>query len=46
MPDHPNVDQLRRGYEAFGAGDLAAVNELLADDSVLHSPGNNALTGD
>ena len=46
MADHPNVDLLRKGYEAFAAGDLAAVDSLFADDIVWHQPGNNPLTGD
>ena len=36
MADHPNVELLRRGYAAHGAGDLDTVNELFADDVVWH----------
>ncbi len=43
---HPNEDLLRRGYDAFGKGDMAALAELFADDIVWHVPGNNPLTGD
>jgi ketosteroid isomerase-like protein len=32
MTEHPNVGLTRRGYDAFAAGDLAALSELLADD--------------
>jgi ketosteroid isomerase-like protein len=43
---HPNEDLLRRGYDAFGRGDMAAIAELFADDIVWHFPGNNPLAGD
>jgi ketosteroid isomerase-like protein len=43
---HPNEDLLRRGYEAFGAGDIETVMALFAEDIVWHSPGANQLTGD
>ena len=43
---HPNEDLLRRGYEAFGKGDMATMTELFADDIVWHAPGNNPLSGD
>ena len=32
MAEHPNVQGLRRGYEAYGTGDLATLRDLLADD--------------
>lgn len=41
-----NVDRMRRGYEAFGKGDLDALRELFSPDIVWHSGGNNPLTGD
>jgi ketosteroid isomerase-like protein len=43
---HPNEDLLRRGYDAFGRADMAAIAELFADDIVWHFPGNNPLAGD
>lgn len=46
MTTHPNLEIARAGYEAFAAGDMAGVNDLLADDIVWHSGGNNILTGD
>jgi hypothetical protein len=46
MTDHPNLVTARAGYEAFASGDLAAVSDLLSDDIVWHSGGNNILTGD
>jgi hypothetical protein len=46
MTDHPNLERAHAGYEAFAAGDLAAVSDLLSDDIVWHSGGSNVLTGD
>jgi len=43
---HPNEELLRRGFEAFGRGDMATIAELFADDVVWHAPGNNPLAGD
>ena len=45
MADHPNADLLRRGYEAFGKGDMATITELFSEDLVWHLPGNNQLSG-
>lgn len=41
-----NVEVVRRGYEAFQKGDLAAFDDLLADDCVWHVPGRGQLAGD
>lgn len=46
VEEHPNVDLMRRGYAAFGAGDMAAVGELFADDIVWHTTGVGPLSGD
>lgn len=43
---HPNEALLRRGYDAFGKGDMATIAELFADDIIWHVPGNNPLAGD
>lgn len=43
---HPNEELTRRGYEAFGKGDMDTLNDLLSDDIVWHVPGNNPLSGD
>jgi ketosteroid isomerase-like protein len=43
---HPNEEIVRRGYEAFLSGDMAAMDELLADDIVWHAPGHNQMAGD
>jgi ketosteroid isomerase-like protein len=46
MAEHPNAQLLRKGYEAFGKGDLETVNELFADEIVWHEGGRNPLSGD
>lgn len=46
MGDHPNVELARRGYKAFGEGDMATLTELIAEDAVWHLGGNNVLSGD
>ncbi|MEX2459197.1 MAG: nuclear transport factor 2 family protein [Actinomycetota bacterium] len=43
---HPNEDLVRRGYEAFAAGDVATMTELMADDVVWHTPGRSSISGD
>jgi ketosteroid isomerase-like protein len=46
MEEHPNVALMRKGYAAFGSGDMATLGELLASDVVWHEPGNSPLSGD
>jgi uncharacterized protein len=41
-----NEDLIRRGYEAFGAGDLDTLGSLLADDVVHVVPGENRFSGE
>jgi ketosteroid isomerase-like protein len=44
---HPNEDRFREGYELFGKGDLDALRkDFFTEDTVWHTAGNNALTGD
>lgn len=43
---HPNEDLLRRGYEAFGSGDMDTVLALFDDDIVWHEGGSNQISGD
>lgn len=40
-----NSELVRRGYEAFIAGDMATLGGLFADDAVWHVAGNNAMSG-
>jgi ketosteroid isomerase-like protein len=42
---HPNEELIRRGYQAFAAGDMATLDELFSDDVVWHAPGRNQLSG-
>jgi uncharacterized protein len=46
VAEHPNVQLLRKGYEAFAKADMQAVGDILAEDVVWHSPGNNPISGD
>ncbi|SRR6266571_4332768 len=43
---HPNEELVRKGYEAFASNDMAALNDLFADDVEWHAPGRNQLSGD
>lgn len=45
MAEHPNVALLRKGYDAFGKGDMATLTELFAEDVVWHMPGRNPVSG-
>lgn len=40
-----NVELVRRGYEAFNAGDLATLSELFAEDAVWYAAGSGVLSG-
>ena len=42
---HPNEELVRRGYQAFGTGDMATLDELFANDIIWHVPGRNQLSG-
>jgi len=46
MDEHPNVELVRRGYAAFGSGDMDTLKGLLAEDVVWHSGGHSPLSGD
>jgi len=46
MPDHPNAELFRRGYDAFQKGDMETVRSLFSPDVVWHVPGHNHLSGD
>ena len=46
MGEHPNLQQMRKGYEAFKNGDLATLGELFSDDIVWHAPGRGPISGD
>ncbi len=40
-----NVELVRRGYEAFNAGDMATLSEIFAEDAVWHAAGGGVLSG-
>ena len=46
MAEHPNAALLRKGYEAFAKGDIAAITDMFAEDMVWHVPGNNLISGE
>ena len=39
-------DTIRRGYKAFGEGDMETLGSLYTDDVVQTMPGNNKLSGE
>jgi uncharacterized protein len=41
-----NLDLVRRGYEAFGGGDIATVLQILDANIRWHIPGRGPLSGD
>ena len=43
---HPNEELARREAETLASGDMDALEQLYADDFVLHYPGRNPLSGD
>lgn len=40
MAEHPNLQRLRLGYEAYANGDLVTLRDLLADDVGFHFLGH------
>jgi ketosteroid isomerase-like protein len=43
---HANEELLRKGFEAFGAGDMTTLDALFADDAVWHASGSGVVSGD
>ena len=43
---HPNEDVVRRGYQAFGEGDMETLRSLFAADAVHVATGNSPIAGD
>ena len=43
---HPNEELVRKGYKAFGEGDMDTLRTLFAPDAVHSATGNNPLAGD
>ncbi len=46
MADHPNIELLRKGYQAYSSGDMETISELFADDIEWHIAGRSQLAGD
>jgi uncharacterized protein len=46
MAEHPNVARIKDMYAAMAKGDLAALNDVFAEDLVWHDGGRNQLSGD
>ena len=46
MSAKEDAELVRRGYEAFIAGDMVWLNEHLHENIVWHVPGQNLLSGD
>ena len=46
MTEHPHIELVRRGYEAFSRGDMATLTQIIAHDAVHHVGGDNAMTAD
>jgi ketosteroid isomerase-like protein len=45
MGTEENAELVRRGYEAFSAGDMATLGEMFGDDAVWYVAGNSTLSG-
>jgi ketosteroid isomerase-like protein len=43
---HPNEEIVRKGYQAFGEGDMETLGSLYAPDAVHVAAGNNPLSGE
>ncbi len=43
--EHPNVTLARQGYEAFSRGDMAWMDDHMADDVIWHVGGNSKWAG-
>ena len=41
-----NAAVIRRGYEAFNAGDMETLTELFDENASWHTPGRSSLAGD
>ena len=46
MAEHPNLERMRGGYQAFQSGDLEGLTDFLAEDVLWHVQGDSVLSGD
>ena len=45
MTEHPNARRTRTLYETFDRGDMEAVRNLMAEDTIWHIAGQNRVSG-
>ena len=45
MSQHPDCALVRRGYEAFGKGDMETLGTLMTADVIHHVTGTHPLSG-
>ncbi|MDD9381455.1 nuclear transport factor 2 family protein [Streptomyces sp. ZAF1911] len=45
MSEHPDCALIRRGYEAFGQGDMEKLSTMMTADVIQHMPGSGPLSG-
>lgn len=45
MAEHPDCALVRRGYAAFGEGDVETLGSLMTADVVHHVPGSSPISG-
>jgi len=46
MTEHPNVQRMREGYDAFAKGDLDTLRDFMMPDVRWHVPGHTDMAGD
>jgi uncharacterized protein len=46
MEEHANAALTQKGFNAFAAGDMVTMKDLIADDAVWHVAGRNPHAGD
>ena len=46
MGGESNVEQLKRGHEAFSSQDMATLTEIIAEDTVWHVAGKSPISGE
>jgi ketosteroid isomerase-like protein len=46
MAEHPHIELVRKAFQAWSAGDVAAMRQLATRDCVLHRPGSHPLAGE
>ncbi|AWZ09575.1 MULTISPECIES: nuclear transport factor 2 family protein [unclassified Streptomyces] len=45
MSEHPDCALIRRGYEAFGKGDMEKLSTMMTADVIQHVPGTSPISG-